>query len=47
MLCSGVKTLDPNHLTSEKLTANSEFDQAHGTSVDMRMRMIKGMPFDR
>jgi hypothetical protein len=47
MLCSDGKELDPNHLTAEKLTANSEFDQAHGTSEDMRTRIIKGMPFDR
>lgn len=32
---------------TDDMLANSEFDQAHGKSVDMRMRMIKGMPFDR
>jgi len=42
-----VEVLDPNHSTIEKLTANSKFDQAHGTSEEMRMTMIKGIPFDR
>lgn len=32
---------------TDPMLANSEFDQAHGTSEDMRMRMIKGMPFAR
>lgn len=44
LCCEGIRS---KLLAIEKLTANSEFDQAHGTSEDIRMSMIKGIPLDR